>query len=320
MRPSSDAVDADRPTWHGPAGASRKRPVNGRRAMLASMETERTGPPGPAVAERRADIAGLPIMWREAEPPRGGGHAPVLCLHGNPTDGDDFRSLLGRTGGLAPDLPGFGGSAKPASFDYSIDGYADFLAAFVDHLGLERLSLVVHDWGGVGLALAQRRPQSIERLVIINSVPLLPGYGWHRWARIWRTPLLGELAMGFTTRFALRRALRQAFVTRGPHVDALAERAWSHFDHGTQRAALKLYRSAPPEVLERAGARLGDLEAPALIVWGERDPYITTDFAHAYAKALGAPARVRMVADAGHWPWIDRPELVDEIASFVREG
>jgi pimeloyl-ACP methyl ester carboxylesterase len=272
------------------------------------------------IVERSGEVADVPVLWREAESPAGASAAPVLYLHGNPTDGDDFLSLLERVGGVAPDLPGFGRSGKASSFDYSIDGYADFLEGFVDHLGLARFSLVVHDWGGVGLAVAQRRPQAVERLVISNCVPLLPGYRWHRWARIWRTRGLGELAMGFTTRFALKRALRQAFVSRGPAVDELADRAWSHFEHATQRAALRLYRSAPPEVLERAGARLGEITAPALILWGERDPYISTDFAQAYAEALGGPARVEIAADAGHWPWLDRPALVDDLTSFLAAG
>ena len=284
------------------------------------MEAERDRPPAAAVVERRAEVAGLPLVWREAEAPADGSHAPALCLHGHPTDGDDFLPLLRRAGGIAPDLPGFGRSGKPADFDYSIDGLADFLENFVDHLGLERFSLVMHDWGGVGLALAQRRPQAVERLVLSNCVPLLPGYRWHAWARVFRTPVLGELAMGFTTRFALRRALRSASTVRGSAIDALAERAWSRFDHGTQRAALKLYRSAPPESLVRAGERLGEVTAPALIVWGERDPFITPDFAHAYAEALGGPARVELVTDGGHWPWIDRPDLVERIAAFLAEG
>jgi pimeloyl-ACP methyl ester carboxylesterase len=272
------------------------------------------------VAERTENVAGLPILWREANPPGDASATPVVYLHGNPTDGDDFLPMLERAGGVAPDLPGFGRSAKPSSFDYSIAGYTDFLEAFVDHLGLERLSLVVHDWGAVGLALAQRRPQAIERLVISNCVPFLPGYRWHRWAMLWRARLVGELAMGFTTRFALRSAVRRGFATRGPAVDALIDRAWSHFDHGTQRAALRLYRSAPPDVLEWAGARLGAIEAPALIVWGDSDPWISPGFAHAYGEALGGPARVEIATSAGHWPWIDRPELVDQIASFLLEG
>ena len=271
----------------------------------------------PAVAERRGEVAGVSVLWRECSSASTAGTAPILYLHGNPSDGADFLPFLARTGGVAPDLPGFGRSDKASTFDYSIDGYATWLEAFVDHLGLERFSLVVHDWGGVGLALAQRRPELVERLVLTNCAPLLPGYRWHRWARIWRTRVLGELVMGFTTRFALRRALREAFVTRGPAAREVADRAWSHFDHGTQRAALKLYRSAPPEKLAAAGSRLGEITAPALILWGEADPFITTDFAHAYGDALGGPARVEVVPAAGHWPWLDRPELVEEIASFA---
>ena len=272
-----------------------------------------------SVSERDEEVAGTPLHWREA-PSVDPARAPVLYLHGNPTDGADFLSFLTRAGGIAPDLPGFGRSGKSSTFDYSIDGYADFLEAFVDHLGLDRFSLVVHDWGGVGLALAQRRPDSLERLVITNCVPLLPGYRWHRWARLWRRAVVGELTMGFTTRFAFRRSLREAFVTRGSALDELAERAWAGFDHGTQRAVLKLYRSASPEVLEAAGSRLGEITAPALVAWGERDPYISTDFAQAYADALGGETRVELIPAAGHWPWLDRPDLVEQIVAFLDEG
>ena len=127
--------------------------------------------------------------------------------------------------------------------------------------------------------------------------------------------VVGELTMGFATKFAMRRSLNLA--NREPMPDEFVDAVWEHFDHGTQRAILKLYRSAPPEALAAAGTRLGSLEAPALIVWGDRDPYITTDFAHAYAEALGGPATVRIAEDAGHWPWLDEPALVDEIAGFL---
>ena len=45
----------------------------------------------------------------------------------------------------------------------------------------------MHDWGAVGLELAQRRPEAVERLVLIDVVPFVPGYRWHPTARIWRT-------------------------------------------------------------------------------------------------------------------------------------
>ncbi len=112
------------------------------------------------IVERHTEIDGLEVHWRQA------GDAPILYLHGVPTASWEWEALLARTGGVAPDLPGFGRSAKPGDFDYSIPGYDRFLEAFCEHVGLERLSLVVHDWGGVGLAFAQRFPERIERLVV----------------------------------------------------------------------------------------------------------------------------------------------------------
>jgi pimeloyl-ACP methyl ester carboxylesterase len=263
--------------------------------------------------ERHGTVDGLDTRWLEA--PVEGSHAPVLYVHGVPTAGWEWREFLARTGGCAPDLPGFGASDKPAGFDYSIEGYADWLEAFVSARRLERFSLVVHDWGAVGLALAQRMPERVERLVVMCAVPFLPGYRWHFVARRWRTRLVGELSMGFTTKIALRYVLNKS--NRDPVPHEFVDSTWEHFDHGTQRAILKLYRSAPPEVLARAGARLGAIEAPALVTWGGADPYLSSEFAQRYADALGGETTVEVIDGAGHWPWLDEPTLIDRVAAFV---
>lgn len=253
------------------------------------------------IAERTIRVAGLDVRVRQA------GEAPILYLHGVPTHSGDWVPFLERTGGIAPDLPGFGRSAKPADFDYSIGGYDAFLEALVAELGLDRLTLVMHDWGAVGLAFAQRFPERIERLAMFPVVPFVPGYRWHRVARGWRTPVLGELLMGFSTRWGFRRELPRE----------LADAAWETFDHGTQRAILKLYRASPPEVLARAGERLGEVRAPALILWAGDDPYLPFEFGRRLADALGGEARLERV-EGGHWTWHGRPELVDRAAEFVR--
>ena len=177
-----------------------------------------------------------------------------------PTSSDEWLPFLERTGGLAPDLPGFGRTGKAANLDYTIEGYADFIERFLGEVGVERVSLVMHDWGSVGLAFAQRHPERVARLVVINAVPFLPGYRWHRTARLWRTPLVGELVMGATTRAVLRFSTREARPSREPMPDAWLDSLFDHFDQGTQRAILRLYRSSPPEVLAAAGARLGDAD------------------------------------------------------------
>jgi len=266
------------------------------------------------VEEHRADVNGVEVFWRRARPDAGA--APVLYVHGVPNHADLWQPFLERTGGVALDLPGFGRSGKPADFGYSIAGYDRFLEAFLGHLGVTRFSLVCHDWGGVSLATAQRLHDRLERLVVIAGVPLLPGYRWHRIARVWRTPLAGEMAMGFSTRWGLKQFSKEASATPGPLPDEFLDATWEHFDHGTQRAILKLYRASPPQVLEAAGRDLGRVDAPALVLWPDRDPYIGPEFGAAYAEEL-PNATLETVAGAGHWPWLDRPEVVERATSFL---
>jgi len=267
------------------------------------------------VSEHRNQVAGVEVFWRRAAPDAGS--APVLYVHGVPTHSDDWLPFLELTGGVALDLPGFGRSGKPNDFDYSIAGYDRFLESFLETVGVDRFSLVVHDWGAVGLATAQRLHDRLERLVVLPSVPLLPGYEWHRIARLWRRLVVGELTMGFTTRFALKQLSKEANTTPGPLPGPMLDYTFEHFDHGTQRAILRLYRASSPHVLEAAGRNLGDIAAPALVLWPTADPYIGPEFGPAYAEALGN-AELEMVEAAGHWPWLDRPDLVGRAAEFLR--
>jgi pimeloyl-ACP methyl ester carboxylesterase len=250
----------------------------------------------PADRREHGVVDGLPVSWLRApcEDP------PILYVHGVPDSAELWTPFLRLTGGIAVDLPGFGASAKPAEWPYSLDGYAQFLPAFLDALGIGRVRLVAHDWGAVALTLGER----IERLVAIDVLPLLPGHRWHWVARTWRTPVVGELAMGFTGRALLRRLGGLS----APHADQVLR----HFDHGTQRAILKLYRAdrAARTPLEAVGA-------PALVLWGERDRYLDPAWAERVAGALGGPAGAEIVAGAGHWPWLDRPEVLQRVAQFL---
>jgi pimeloyl-ACP methyl ester carboxylesterase len=271
----------------------------------------------PEVSDRNAELDGLPIFWRAASPPpRLAGVAVPLYLHGVPNNSDDWLPFLERTGGLAPDLPGFGRSGKPGSLSYTIGEYDAFIERFLDQLGVERVSLVMHDWGALGLAFAQRLPGRVERIALIDAVPFLPGYRWHRTARIWRTPVLGELAMGTTSRFVLRQLSREGNATPGPMPDEWIDSVLDHFDQGTQRAILRLYRSSPPQVLAAAGDGLGRLHVPALVVWGMKDPYVPGRFGREYARALPGAELVEL-PDAGHWPWLDRPDSLELVVEFV---
>ena len=125
--------------------------------------------------------------------------------------------------------------------------------------------------------------------------------------------------MGMTTRRMLRRALRKANASPGSVPGPFADVVHRHFDDGTQRAILRLYRSSPETKLAEAGRGLGDIGCPALVVWGDRDPYLPGRFGDGYAAALG-DARVVHLPDAGHWPWMDRPDVIGAVAAFLDLG
>ena len=255
-----------------------------------------------------------------------GDGAPIVFVHGNPTHSADWAPFLERVPGpaVALDLPGWGFSERPPAtgFDYSMEGLGAFVERFLETLAIEAHSLVVHDWGVVGLLAAMRHPRLVRRLVLINAVPLLAGYRWHWVARyLWRVPIVGEVANATTTRSGLALLSRQASPARGPMPDRVIDSVWlSWRGDGTGRRSrpemLALYRSADPNRLEAAGAPLAELRCPALVLWGTADPFLPAAFARAYAARL-ADAQLVELPDAGHWPWIDRPGAVSTVLEFL---
>jgi pimeloyl-ACP methyl ester carboxylesterase len=268
-----------------------------------------------AIQERVVHVDGVRTFYRRVDGPG----PPAVFVHGNPTHSEDWLPFLERIDGhaIAPDLPGWGFSEAPDEFDYTMHGLADFLTRFLATLGIADHSLVVHDWGALALIAAQRDPRFVRRLVVINAVPLLPGYRWHWVARrFWRRPLLGELANATTTRAGLRLGLRQATTLRGGVPKKFLEMLWRGRRPGTWPQMLELYRAADEERLADAGAQLDQLTCPALVAWGTADPYLPARFGRAYAERLPRAELVELER-GGHWPWLEHPELVARACAFL---
>jgi pimeloyl-ACP methyl ester carboxylesterase len=261
------------------------------------------------VDEHTISLDNSPVYYRSAD--RSG--MPTLYLHGIPTSSDDWLEFLSRTGGIAPDLIGFGRSGKGGHLDYSLAGLAEFVERLLAHLGVQQVQVVGHDWGAaVAIALADRNPGRVRRLVLCNAPPTERPEDWPRILRVCRTPALGELAMGAISKRLLARMLRRGSVRADAWPEARISAVWDQFDQGTQRAILRLVRSAGDDLIGSGGPR-----APIVtILWGEEDPWYPPAVADAYAARLPG-ASVERIAGAGHWPWLDRPEVVDRVASLL---
>jgi pimeloyl-ACP methyl ester carboxylesterase len=265
------------------------------------------------VDEHTIEIAGASVFYRRAPAPG----TEVLYLHSAPTSSDDWQAPLALSGGVAPDLPGFGRTGKAGNLDYALPAYAAFVERFLDALALDRVAVVGHGWGAaMALIFAQSHPARVERLAIVNAIPLLEGFHWPALARWLRRPGIGELVMGSINRRLLARLLRRGAGAPAVWPDARIEAVWDQFDQGTQRAILRLYRSVDEPALAAAGAGLDALDMPALVVWGDRDPWLSCAFADAYGRRLPA-ATVEHVSAAGHWPWLSDPEVGRRLAEFA---
>src|SRR4051794_7663308 len=162
-----------------------------------------------SATSRAVEVGGASIQLREW----GSGPA-VLFLHGNPDSSVMWDDVAGRLASnfrcCAPDLPGFGLSEIPREYIRSLDGLARFVEQFRVAAEIQpSLDLVAHDFGGpFAFAWAIRNPNAVRRMVAINTV-FFSDYRWHFWARIWRTPVLGEASMALMNRLILARELNR---------------------------------------------------------------------------------------------------------------
>jgi pimeloyl-ACP methyl ester carboxylesterase len=245
----------------------------------------------------------------------------VVFVHGNPGPKEDWEDLLRRTGefgrAVAPDMPGYGAADKPADFDYTSGGYAEHLAGILDQLGISTVHLVMHDFGGPwGFVWAVQHPDAFASATLINTGVLLD-YRWHRLAKIWRTPGLGEAFMATTSKPAYRMVLSHDNPRLpAPAIDRLYEVSRAR---PTKRAVLKLYRATPASAMVALSEPLRELDRPALVVWGTDDVYIPWQQAERQRESFPS-ARIELLEGLGHWPFLEDPAHVAELViPFLRE-
>jgi pimeloyl-ACP methyl ester carboxylesterase len=270
--------------------------------------------------ERRISVGGLgsPVLEAGAEDAR----EAVVFVHGNPGSSSDWTALLDGTSefarAVAVDMPGFGKADKPRDFDYQVPAYAEFLQGAIQELGIERVHLVVHDFGGpFGLTWGLAHPDAWASAVMIN-VGVLPGYEWHSMAKRWQTPVLGELTQAWIPRWGWRRAMQTSNPKGLP--ESFVDKMYDDYDRATRRTVLKLYRATPDPASTAAelGAAAAELNRPALVVWGAKDPYIGVEYAERQREFFDVQD-VAILPDSGHWPFQDDPDGVSEaVLPFLR--
>lgn len=251
----------------------------------------------------------------------GVGNEAAVFVHGNPGPMEDWTEVAEGARQVcrvvAFDMPGYGRADHPRDFDFTISGYARHLAGLVDQLGLRRVHLVLHDFGAAwGARWAAEHPSALASITLINPLPLLHEFRWHQFARLWQTPLLGELLQATSGARSIRYVMNRDNPTAFP--DAFIERILHYKDRNQLRAVLKLYRATKAVAqLGELGACLKALDPPACIIWGASDNYAPRKHAQPMSQ-LFTDVELHELAGLGHWPFVDAPATVTSIVrSFL---
>ncbi|MEJ8277459.1 alpha/beta fold hydrolase [Pseudonocardia spirodelae] len=270
------------------------------------------------------ELHGQRVSVREAG--RGAGPA-VLLVHGLAASSRTWEPVLDALGDrmhvIAPDLLGHGASEAPRSGDYSLGGFATDLRDLLAALGVDRVTIVGHSFGGgVAMQFAHQFPELTERVVLVSSGGL--GHDLTlalRAASLPGSELVLRSAASLTPTWLRRGAHRLAHrVGRAPRsdIDGVHTALESFADRGTRAAFVRTARGA----LEPSGQRLDGAqrlhllaEVPVLLVGGARDRVIP--LAHTLAAHERLPAsRLEVFDDAGHFPHVERPQ---RFAALLRE-
>ena len=256
---------------------------------------------------------------------------PVVMVHGNPSWAVYYRGLAAALAGawrvVVPDHMGCGLSSKPGDelYDYTLKSRVDDLDSLLEAIGVrERVSLVLHDWGGmIGMAYAARHPERIRRLVILNTAAFLlpPGRSLPWTLKACRGPA-GALLVRGANAFAV--AASRLCCTRRPMGPELRRLYLEPYDSWAHRIAVHRFVQDIPlapgdEAYGLVQATAASLErfrrTPMLICWGGRDFVFDRHFLDEWVRRF-PEAEVHRLPDAGHYVLEDAGE---EIIPWVKD-
>ncbi|MGL5082206.1 MAG: alpha/beta fold hydrolase [Microcoleaceae cyanobacterium] len=260
----------------------------------------------------------------------------VVLLHGFPEFWYAWRyqipALARYFKVVVPDLRGYNDSDKPET-GYDLDTLSADIRGLIERLGYAKAHIVGHDWGGViAWHIAQRCPQYLDRLAILNAPPP------HRFIqeltsnldqvrRSWymlafQLPGLPEWLIqqnlkSFVTSVFRGQAVRKgAFGVEETNIyQAALEKP------GVLAAATQYYRQLlwPPNWLLSWGSSPEQVTSPTLVLWGKEDALFSHKFTEGLDRLITAPFRLKIISECGHWIQQEVPQTVNrELLSFLR--
>ena len=290
-------------------------PDSDRDAMIAKY-----GGPDAAFA---AGPAGQRIHYRD----QGRRDAPaIVLLHGSNASLHTWEPLVQRLGGdyrvVTLDLPGHGLTGATPDREYDADGMMAAVDVVAARLGLEHFILGGHSMGGwVAWRYALARPGHVDALLLIDAAGMPPRAGERRAAsnigfRLMENPAGRWLATRITPRALVEKSLRGTVAREDIVDEAMIDRYWEllRFPGNRKATALRARTDREPEM----AARVGEIAAPTLILFGGQDRLINPSAAQSFQERI-AGSETALFDDVGHLPMEEAPDATAAaIADFLK--
>ncbi|HBB33544.1 MAG TPA: hydrolase [Cyanobacteria bacterium UBA8803] len=260
-----------------------------------------------SITEQSIKVGSLQWFYREANPVNPTDKPPVLLLHGIPGQSYSWSVVmpdLAEKGfrAIAPDWIGAGFSSKPdrRNFAYTPDAFINALAAFIQHLQIERFYLVVQGFlGSVGLQYALRYPDQIERLAILNTpispAALLP----------WK---IQQLGLPFIGDMVTQDPLLVDRTLEGGSCYQISDKDLDVYRRPflkSSDAGRSLFMTVKNLQFKQSMAEIDtgfrNWTKPTLIIWGMKDPWLPFVQVEEFVKTLKNVELVKL-EEAGHYP------------------
>lgn len=275
------------------------------------------------------DLNGLRLHYLDE-----GNGDPVVMVHGNPTWSIYYRNLVHALKGsfrtIVPDHMGCGFSDKPddTQYDYTLKQRIDDLEALLSHLKInDKITLVLHDWGGmIGMGYAARYPESIHRLVILNTSafhkPKNKAFPWLLW--LCRNTGIGSFLVHRHNTFS--RLAARICCKRRPMPESIREAYIAPYQENSI-ATLRFVQDIPLRPEDRSYNNVTEIqdslslfkELPTLVCWGEKDFVFNEHFLEEWIRIFPR-AKVHRFPDCGHYVLEDAKEEIEELVRAFLEN
>lgn len=256
---------------------------------------------------------GVEAHYRDEGNPNG---KPIVLIHGFSSSVQTWEKWVGLLGGeyrlISVDLPGHGLTRTPKGYAPTIEGYADFVDAFMEKLSLQKATIVGSSMGGgTAWMLALRHPGRVENLVLVGAS------GWPEEGadaskepavfKLLRTPVVGPMLMNLDNTRLVRGGLEASFVNKSLVDDAMVARYTDLARAPNHRAVLLAISVGRDNRAVATPEGLAAITAPTLILHGEQDNLVPVSAAPKFEQAIRG-AHAIIYQDVGHIPQEEIPE------------